>query len=146
MLHWGVARSRHDEWKTPGESLWPSQGTTVKCDDKSADSYFGNEGKASEAAGEQGFTHVLEMTFESTDNSIKAFNFVLFEPKSNQWHNNNGRNYAVHVVKEEKGKVSSKFEGRVGELVANVIEKEAVYNSWTLMHRFFAIADALKNS
>ena len=145
-----MCHSRHDEWKAPDESLWPSQGTTVKCDALSADSYFGSE----EATGEEPplgcaieFTHRLEMTFESTDsNAVKAFNFVLFEPKGNTWHNNNGKNYAVHFVKEEKGEAASRFEGRVGELVADVIQKEAVYNSWTLMHRYNALAGALKNA
>ena len=79
---------------------------------------------------------------------IGGLNFVFFEPETNKWYNNYRRDYQIKFklkINKRKSKQILVESGLyVPEFVLDVINCEANYGSWTLMHRYNKCYDIIQ--
>lgn len=119
-LHWGVGIEKPRQWKSPTlvTGLGLSEGTT-RFDDLAAQSPFRISGAFA----------ALEFDLPG----CLGLNFVL--KAGSTWYNNSGKDYFLSI---EPGKPGAHIDvsGPVQTMVEEIINAEANFGSWTLMHRF----------
>ena len=117
ILHWGVARHRPGQWQAPLDSLWPAQ--TQPMGKQAVQTAF------SSANGER------QIAIHFKDAEAPAFLvFVLFNPDSNRWDNNGGKDYWVTLVERPAATAP------LSTMQEQIIAGEMGPHGWTLMHRF----------
>ena len=92
--------------------------------------------------------HMIIPRGEGYSNYIGGINFVFFEPKTNIWYNNYRQDYQIKFkikINKKKSKQILVESGLyVPQFVLDVINCEANYGSWTLMHRYNKCYDIIQ--
>ena len=157
-LHWAVGKSNPGEWIKPDDAILP-RNSIRWSDNVAVQSLFERNSIYPEYRSLQ---FVLKW-IQEVETPIQALNFVVLEQKKNWWHNNGGQNYQVPLAissnqpsqdmpvgEENPGMDNVDKEllhlgKKLGEYVSEIIQCEVVYQSWTLMHRYFRCRDMLKD-
>lgn len=116
ILHWGLAQRRPSQWQTPPESILPAQSKLVG---KAAQTPFpaGNSERA------------ITLRFNEND-APRFLAFVLFNPDTNRWENNGGKDFWFQVAEAPASATP------LSTLQVRIVEAEMGPHGWTLMHRF----------
>ena len=139
ILHWGVYKAMYGlTWyKPPKESLPPN---TKEIDQMSVETEFPQSGERS-----------IEIKIErgkGYKDYIGGINFVIYDPNENVWYNNYRKDYQIKF-KLKVDKTQSRQiliqRGLVPDFILDVINCEANYGSWTLMHRYNKCSDIIRN-
>ena len=132
ILHWGIGHKYKEEWKAPPSLMYPP--FTQYFDEKSCETTFYRV--------DEDNPHLLYITITvQVGSNFKALNFVLKEVIEGRdiWYNNGGKNYQIPLRIFGAHIFSSKSD----EVVRQIIECEADYPSWTLMHRYNKCSEIL---
>ncbi|MFO1487804.1 MAG: PEP/pyruvate-binding domain-containing protein [Verrucomicrobiota bacterium] len=114
VLHWGVTPRRSAGWQQPAADCWPPQ--TRAFNSQAVQTTFTRNGN-----GEQ------QIALRFPAEPPPFLSFVLFNPTTNRWENNGGKNFFVQLGEPASG----------GSPVADrIVEGEMGGHGWTLMHRF----------
>ena len=117
VLHWGVAQRRPGQWQAPPEPLWPA--ATKPVGKQAVQTPF------PAGSGERELT----LRFNDTD-AARFLVFVLFNPDTNRWDNNGGKDYWFPLAERPAGNAP------LSVLQERIVEGEMGPHGWTLMHRF----------
>ena len=127
VLHWGLSQRRPGQWQAPPEPLWPAQTRPVS---KQAVQTVFPSGK-----GERQIT----LRFNDAD-AARFLVFVLFDPDTNRWENNAGKDYWFPLVERPVAALP------LSALQARIVEGEMGPHGWTLMHRFNLCHELIEES
>jgi alpha-glucan,water dikinase len=119
VLHWGVAGSRRGQWSHPVPATWPS-GTAA----------FDAHAVRTPFVDKDGLRQ-LRLSLPAGEQPVLCF--VLYQPDQERWLKNRGGNFTLALAGQKTGPLQ---DPGLAEIAAEIIEKEAGDNSWTLMHRF----------
>ena len=141
ILHWGMYRSfRKSEWIHPSKEYYPDY--SKEFDKKAIQTEFLQD----ESEIEPNIRIILPRG-KGFKNCLGGINFVIYEPIKKKWYNNNGKNYQIKFKfktnKLDSGMILLEKDLPAPEFVLEVIECEANYNSWTLMHRYNKCSDII---
>jgi len=117
VLHWGVAQRRPGQWQAPPEPVWPV--ATKRMSNQAVQTPFPT------GTGER---HVT-LRFNDAD-AARFLVFVLFNPDTNRWDNNGGKDYWFPLVDRPTNSAPQ------SALQERIVEGEMGPHGWTLMHRF----------
>ena len=140
ILHWSVYKANHGlNWfKHPKESYPPE---TKEIDKMSVETEFPEKG-------ERSIQFVLPRGKGYKD-YIGGVNFVIYDPIKKIWYNNYRKDYQIKfkikIDKTASKMILMKSGLYVPDFVLDVIDCEANYGSWTLMHRYNKCSDIVKN-
>ena len=81
--------------------------------------------------------------------AIGGINFVFFDPEHNKWYNNYRKDYQIKfklkINRRKSKQILVDNNLYVPEFVTDVIDCEANYGSWTLMHRYNKCYDIIES-
>ena len=134
ILHWGVFKSLFTSgWFHPPKDNYPLN--TKEFDKNALQTKFEKKENEKEQT-----IHIIIPRGQGYSNAIGGLNFVFFDPKNNKWYNNYRKDYQIKFKLKINRKKSKQILVETGlyvpEFVADVINCEANYGSWTLMHRY----------
>ena len=133
IFHWGIYKAMSGlTWYCPPASSYPPN--TKVIDKLSVETEFPAPKK-----GERVISITLSRG-EGYKNYIGGINFVVFDPVKNFWYNNYRKDYQIKFKLKVNKLISRQFLAKSGlyvpEFMFDVINCEANYGSWTLMHRY----------
>ena len=80
---------------------------------------------------------------------IGGINFVIFEPDTNTWYNNYRKDFQIKfklkVNKMQSRQILVSKDLYVPDFIHDVINCEANYGSWTLIHRYNKCSDIINS-
>ena len=141
ILHWGLYKAMYGlTWyKPPKESLPPR---TKEINQMAVETEFPQDKSP----------RSIEMIIsrgKGYKDYIGGINFVIFDPVGNVWYNNYRKDYQIKFkLKVDKTKSRQILIQRglyVPDFMLDVINCEANYGSWTLMHRYNKCSDIIKD-
>ena len=143
ILHWGIYKSlRTTGWFHPNKENFPPN--TKVFDEKALETEFSYEKKDDKVQK----IHMRLPRGQGYSNIIGGLNFVFFDPVNNIWYNNWRKDYQIKFKLKINRKKSKQILVKSGlyapEFVEDVINCEANYGSWTLMHRYNKCYDILQ--
>lgn len=143
VLHWGCYKAQYQSgWNHPPKEVYPPK--TKEFDKNALQTEFS---KAKEEDKEQTI-HMLIPRGQGYSNAFGGINFVFFDPEHNKWYNNYRKDYQIKFKLKLNRKKSKQIlvdnNLYVPEFVTDVINCEANYGSWTLMHRYNKCYDILQ--
>lgn len=155
ILHWGMSKKNPGEWGPPDDKYFPLE-TKRFTDGKACQTKFiKDQDKPDFREIKMDIKWIQEL-----EPAVKSISYVLHEPKKNAWHNNWGKDYHIKFMIESEGNHVHRGKGfpfgKLGDVVAEIIECETVYvslslrfnsdvqGSWTLMHRYGRCKDILQ--
>ena len=140
ILHWGIYKAMFGlTWhKPPAESFPPG---TKEIDKMSVETEFPKKGDRS--------IKILLPRGKGYKEYIGGLNFVIFDPVANAWYNNYRKDYQIKfklkVDKTKSRQILIQKGLYVPDFVFDVINCEANYGEWTLMHRYNKCSDIIRN-
>ena len=140
ILHWGIYKAMFGlTWhKPPAESFPPG---TKEIDKMSVETEFPKKGDRS--------IKILLPRGKGYKEYIGGINFVIFDPVANAWYNNYRKDYQIKfklkVDKTKSRQILIQKGLYVPDFVFDVINCEANYGEWTLMHRYNKCSDIIHN-
>ena len=140
ILHWGIYKSNHGlNWFKPPKESFPPE--TKEVDRQAVETEFPEEG-------ERSIQFILPRG-KGLKDYIGGVNFVIYDPISKIWYNNYRKDYQIKfkikIDKTASKMILMKSGLFVPDFVLDVIDCEANYGSWTLMHRYNKCSDIVKN-
>ena len=140
ILHWGIYKANHGlNWFKPPKESYPPE--TKEIDKMSVETEFPEKG-------ERSIQFVLPRGKGYKD-YIGGVNFVIYDPIKKIWYNNYRKDYQIKfkikIDKTASKMILMKSGLYVPDFVLDVIDCEANYGSWTLMHRYNKCSDIVKN-
>ena len=140
ILHWGIYKSNHGlNWFKPPKESYPPD--TKEFDRQSVETEFPEEGDRS--------IQFILPRGKGLKDYIGGVNFVIYDPIKNIWYNNYRKDYQIKFKIKIDKKVSKMILMKSGlyvpDFVLDVINCEANYGSWTLMHRYNKCNDIIRN-
>ena len=140
ILHWGIYKSNHGlNWFKPPKESFPPE--TKEVDRQAVETEFPEEG-------ERSIQFILPRG-KGLKDYIGGVNFVIYDPISKIWYNNYRKDYQIKfkikIDKTASKMILMKSGLFVPDFVLDVINCEANYGSWTLMHRYNKCSDIVKN-
>ena len=140
ILHWGIYKSNHGlNWFKPPKESFPPE--TKEVDRQAVETEFPEEG-------ERSIQFILPRG-KGLKDYIGGVNFVIYDPISKIWYNNYRKDYQIKfkikIDKTASKMILMKSGLYVPDFVLDVIDCEANYGSWTLMHRYNKCSDIVKN-
>ena len=140
ILHWSVYKANHGlNWFKPPKESYPPE--TKEIDKMSVETEFPEKG-------ERSIQFVLPRGKGYKD-YIGGVNFVIYDPIKKIWYNNYRKDYQIKfkikIDKTASKMILMKSGLYVPDFVLDVIDCEANYGSWTLMHRYNKCSDIVKN-
>jgi len=140
ILHWGIYKSNHGlNWFKPPKESFPPE--TKEVDRQAVETEFPEEGDRS--------IQFILPRGKGLKDYIGGVNFVIYDPISKIWYNNYRKDYQIKfkikIDKTASKMILMKSGLYVPDFVLDVIDCEANYGSWTLMHRYNKCSDIVKN-
>jgi len=140
ILHWGIYKAMSGlTWHKPPKESFPPE--TKEIDKMSVETEFPKKGDRS--------IKILLPRGKGYKDYIGGINFVIFDPASNTWYNNYRKDYQIKFkLKVDKTKSRAILIQKglyVPDFMFDVINCEANYGSWTLMHRYNKCSDIIKD-
>ena len=140
ILHWGIYKSNHGlNWFKPPKESFPPE--TKEVDRQAVETEFPEEGDRS--------IQFILPRGKGLKDYIGGVNFVIYDPISKIWYNNYRKDYQIKfkikIDKTASKMILMKSGLFVPDFVLDVINCEANYGSWTLMHRYNKCSDIVKN-
>ena len=140
ILHWGIYKSNHGlNWFKPPKESFPPE--TKEVDRQAVETEFPEEGDRS--------IQFILPRGKGLKDYIGGVNFVIYDPISKIWYNNYRKDYQIKfkikIDKTASKMILMKSGLYVPNFVLDVIDCEANYGSWTLMHRYNKCSDIVKN-
>ena len=140
ILHWGIYKSNHGlNWFKPPKESFPPE--TKEVDRQAVETEFPEEGDRS--------IQFILPRGKGLKDYIGGVNFVIYDPISKIWYNNYRKDYQIKfkikIDKTASKMILMKSGLFVPDFVLDVIDCEANYGSWTLMHRYNKCSDIVKN-
>jgi alpha-glucan, water dikinase len=148
VMHWALGKRSASEWARPEEIHLP-KGTARFKDNIACQTVFEKNIVYPEFRTIQFIFKWIDQ-YEA-DKIIQTINFVVLERKRNIWFNNGGQNYQIVCALGALQPTSDldaellPLGRKLGEVIQNIVQCETVYESWTLMHRYFRCRDILKD-
>ena len=140
ILHWGIYKAMYGlTWyKPPKESLPPN---TKEIDNLAVETEFPLNGDRS--------IEIKMQRGKGYKDYIGGINFVIYDPGENVWYNNYRKDYQIKfklkVDKTQSRQILIQRGLYVPDFMLDVINCEANYGSWTLMHRYNKCSDIIRN-
>ena len=140
ILHWGIYKSNQClNWiKPPVESYPPD---TIEIDKMSVETEFPEKG-------ERSIQFILSRGKGYKD-YIGGVSFVIYDPINKIWYNNYRKDYQIKfkikIDKTASKMILMKSGLYVPDFVLDIIDCEANYGSWTLMHRYNKCSEIVQN-
>ena len=140
ILHWGIYKAMSGlTWHKPPKESFPPE--TKEIDKMSVETEFPKKGDRS--------IKILLPRGKGYKDYIGGINFVIFDPATNTWYNNYRKDYQIKFkLKVDKTKSRAILIQKglyVPDFMFDVINCEANYGSWTLMHRYNKCSDIIKD-
>ena len=140
ILHWGIYKSNHGlNWFKPPKESYPPE--TKEIDKMSVETEFPEEGDRS--------IQFILSRGKGLKDYIGGINFVIYDPINKIWYNNYRKDYQIKfkikIDKTASKMILMKSGLNVPDFVLDVIDCEANYGSWTLMHRYNKCSEIIKN-
>ena len=140
ILHWGIYKSNHGlNWFKPPKESFPPE--TKEVDRQAVETEFPEKGDRS--------IQFILPRGKGLKDYIGGVNFVIYDPISKIWYNNYRKDYQIKfkikIDKTASKMILMKSGLYVPDFVLDVIDCEANYGSWTLMHRYNKCSDIVKN-
>ena len=140
ILHWGIYKSNHGlNWFKPPKESYPPE--TKEIDKMSVETEFPEKG-------ERAIQFILPRG-KGLKDYIGGVNFVIYDPIRKIWYNNYRKDYQIKfkikIDKTASKMILMKSGLYVPDFVLDVIDCEANYGSWTLMHRYNKCSDIVKD-
>ena len=140
ILHWGIYKSNHGlNWFKPPKESYPPE--TREVDKQAVETEFPEKG-------ERSIQFILPRG-KGLKDYIGGVNFVIYDPIRKIWYNNYRKDYQIKfkikIDKTASKMILMKSGLYVPDFVLDVIDCEANYGSWTLMHRYNKCSDIVKN-
>ena len=140
ILHWGIYKSNHGlNWFKPPKESYPPE--TKEIDKMSVETEFPEEGDRS--------IQFILSRGKGLKDYIGGVNFVIYDPINKIWYNNYRKDYQIKfkikIDKTASKMILMKSGLNVPDFVLDVIDCEANYGSWTLMHRYNKCSEIIKN-
>ena len=144
ILHWGVYKAQvQSGWVHPPKESYPPN--TKEFDKCALQTEFAKENESDT----QQKIHMLLPRGIGYQNALGGLNFVFFDPTTNKWYNNYRQDYhlvfKLKINKKKSKQILVENNLYVPEFVTDVINCEANYGSWTLMHRYNKCLEVLKS-
>ena len=140
ILHWGIYKAMFGlTWHKPPTESYPPE--TKEIDKMSVETTFPEKGDRS--------IKILLPRGKGYKDYIGGINFVIFDPTTNTWYNNYRKDYQIKFKLKVDKTISRQILIQKGlyvpEFVLDVINCEANYGSWTLMHRYNKCSEIINN-
>ena len=140
ILHWGIYKANHGlNWFKPPKESYPPE--TKEIDKMSVENEFPQKG-------ERSIQFILSRG-KGLKDYIGGINFVIYDPIRNIWYNNYRKDYQIKfkikIDKTASKMILMKSGLYVPDFVLDIIDCEANYGSWTLMHRYNKCSDIVQN-
>ena len=140
ILHWGIYKSNHGlNWFKPPKESYPPE--TKEIDKMSVETEFPEKGDRS--------IQFILPRGKGLKDYIGGINFVIYDPIRKIWYNNYRKDYQIKfkikIDKTASKMILMKSGLYVPDFVLDIIDCEANYGSWTLMHRYNKCSDIVKN-
>lgn len=144
FLHWGVFKATYGaSWFHPPKESHPPN--TKEFDKNALQTEFVIDDDTEE--GKERTIHMLIPRGHGYKEAIGGLNFVFFSPDNNKWYNNYRKNYQIKFQLKVNRRASKQILDDSGltvpEFIEDVINCEARYGSWTLMHRYDKCRDII---
>ena len=142
ILHWGCFKAQYGAgWNHPPKDSYPP--LTKEFDKNALQTEFSKENPEDK---EQRI-HMLIPRGQGYSNAFGGINFVFFDPEHNKWYNNYRQDYQIKfklkINRKKSKQILVDYNLYVPEFVTDIINCEANYGSWTLMHRYNKCLDIL---
>ena len=140
ILHWGIYKAMYGlTWYKPPKESYPPN--TKEIDQMSVETEFPQCGNSS--------IEIIIQRGKGYKDYIGGLNFVIYDPIGNIWYNNYRKDYQIKfklkVDKTQSRQILIQRGLYVPEFMLDVINCEANYGSWTLMHRYNKCSDIIRN-
>ena len=144
ILHWGIFKvNQNSNWNHPPKEFYPIN--TKEYDKNALQTEFSKDEKDEKRK-------IIKITIKRGEgylNYIAGLNFVFFDPQTNKWFNNYRKDFQIKFklkINKKKSKQILVESGLyVPEFVLDIINCEANYGTWTLMHRYNKCYDIIQN-
>ena len=140
ILHWGIYKTMYGlTWYQPPKESYPPG--TKEIGKLAVETEFPRNGDRS--------INIEIQRGKGYKDYVGGLNFVIFEPEGNVWYNNYRKDYQIKfklkVDKTQSRQILIQRGLYVPDFMLDVINCEANYGSWTLMHRYNKCSDIIRN-
>ena len=138
IFHWGIYKAMSGlTWFKPPKESYPPK--TKEIDNMSVETEFPKNN----------FFIINLKRGQGYKDYIGGINFVIFEPETNIWYNNYRKDFQIKfklkVDKTKSHQILISKDLLVPDFINDVINCEANYGSWTLMHRYNKCSEIINN-
>ena len=140
ILHWGIYKAMYGvTWYRPPKESYPPN--TKEVGQSAVETEFPQKGNSS--------IEIQIQRGKGYKEYIGGINFVIYDPVGNVWYNNYRKDYQIKfklkVDKTQSKQILIQRGLYVPDFILDVINCEANYGSWTLMHRYNKCSDIIRN-